>query len=109
MAEKMTMNDQGWYEVAEGPGLLQGDLLIGCPAVVPESPIQWPVSPPTQPEIRVRFFDMIVMTQSCDLANDKNPEVLLTLVASWPDVVQLESEKGNPSVKGSKFRKALVE
>lgn len=103
------MNDQGWYETTEGPTLLQGDLLLKCPAVVPESPLRWPLPPAPQPDVRIRFFNMVVMTQSCDLANNKNTEVLLAQVASWADVVRLESEAGNEAVKGSKFRKLLVE
>jgi hypothetical protein len=49
------------------------------------------------------------LTQSCDLENDKVQDVLLARVLAWTDVVRTEVETGNEAVRGSKFRKLLVE
>jgi hypothetical protein len=55
------MNDYPWYGLATGGDLRQGDLLFGCPFDrVDES---------GQP--RRRDYDVVVVSQSCDLTNGK--------------------------------------
>lgn len=103
------MNDTDWFEVIEGPIVLQGDVLFRCPIFQPEKEIHWPPTVDNQQGFRVRTLDLVVMTQSCDLENDKVQEVLLARLIAWPDVVRNEAVKGNQAIKGSKFRKTLVE
>ena len=103
------MNDMDWYEVTEGAGILQGDILFRCPVFQPDKALQWPLALDNQQGFRVKALDLVVMTQSCDLENDKVQEVLLARLVSWADVVRGELAKGNQSVKASKFRKILVE
>ncbi len=104
------MNDQGWYELTEGPVILQGDILRRTPITAPETPSQWPLPGAAQSvEVRVRYYDLVVMSQSCDLANEKAGEVLLAQLIPWPEVVRTELERGNSWIKSSKFRKSLVE
>jgi hypothetical protein len=64
-----------WYELVDGITLEQGDLLLNCPNIVLPADLAVPVPP----EIKGRIdqFDVIVMTQSCDLVHDKTTEVLL--------------------------------
>jgi hypothetical protein len=71
------MPDADWYEVVNEPALLQGDVLLRCPVFLAAGPLQWPASPDVEVRIRARVFDLVVMTQSCDLANAKVEEVLL--------------------------------
>ena len=103
------MNDKDWFEVVDGAAILQGDVLFRCPVFQPDIIIQWPPTSDNQQGFRVRALDLVVMTQSCDLENDKVQEVLLARLVAWPDVVRNEIAKGNEAIKGSKFRKALVE
>jgi hypothetical protein len=57
-----------WYaEVADGT-LSQGDILTECPAGY--LPVDWDPGGQSQ-EFRVDIFDLIVLTQACDLAHDK--------------------------------------
>lgn len=103
------MNDTDWFEVVEGQNILQGDILLCCPVFQPDKTVQWPLAVNNQQEIRVQALDLVVMTQSCDLENDKVQEVLLARLVSWANLVRDEAGKGNSIVKGSKFRKALIE
>ncbi|MGH7169388.1 MAG: hypothetical protein ACRELF_20105 [Gemmataceae bacterium] len=98
-----------WFEVIEGPGILQADVLPRCPVFQPDKEFQWPLAVDNQQGFRVKALDLIMMTQSCDLENDKVQEVLLARLIPWAVVVRDEVAKGNHVVKGSKFRKLLVE
>lgn len=65
-----------WYEVVEGADLEQGDLLLRCPVVMPAPDLAFPFPKDPIPAI-VNTFDVVVMTQSCDLVNEKVTEVIL--------------------------------
>lgn len=69
-----------WYEVVEGGTLEQGDILFKCPVFVPDE-IDLPYV--KEQEVAGEFyeFDVIVMTQSCDLENKKIADVVLC--AHW--------------------------
>ena len=65
-----------WYEVVEGTGLEQGDLLTACPVIVPVVGLAFSSQSNTISG-DILTFDVIVMTQSCDLVNDKVTDVIL--------------------------------
>jgi len=109
------MNDADWYEVTEGSALLQGDILKRCPVFIVSG---WygvtdtgarPVSPSRQVDIDSSALDLVVMTQSCDLANDKVEDVLLARMIAWSDAVLAEVQRGNTIFQSSKFRRHLIE
>lgn len=50
-----------WYGLADGDQLQQGDLLMACPLVRPTA----------TNEFQRHWADVVVMSQSCDLSNDK--------------------------------------
>jgi hypothetical protein len=64
-----------WYEIIKNGdlGLQQGDLIPGCPLVVPPPTIQLDI--PIQVELHL--IDSIVLSQSCDLENEKINFVLV--------------------------------
>lgn len=97
------------FALAEGAVILQGDILFRCPVFQPDKELRWPLALDNPQGFRVQSLDLVVMTQSCDLENDKVQEVLLARLISWAVVVRGEVEKGNHAVKASKFRKVLVE
>jgi len=72
-------------------------------------PLQWPLPPATEIGVRAYLIDLVVMTQSCDLQNEKLDDVLLARILSWPELVKRALEKGNDFVRGSKFRKLLID
>lgn len=66
-----------WYEIVDSSeDVLQGDFIKECPVVVP------PLEITDEAEVRVMEYDVIVMSQSCDLVHKKLDLVLLCPI--WP-------------------------
>ncbi len=65
-----------WYDLVDGSELAQGDLVPECPVVVPASQIS------DETRARVVYYDIVIMSQSCDLAHGKIDLVLVCPV--WP-------------------------
>lgn len=68
-----------WYElcsVGEGetPAILQGDLISACPLLVPNEKLQLEGDPV---EINVTEYDIVILTQSCDLVQRNVTNVLV--------------------------------
>jgi hypothetical protein len=67
--------DYPWYEAVDGDSILQGDFLPKCPILIPESEIP-------KDEVggkmkgKLLEYDVIVMSQSCDL-EQKNIDLVL--------------------------------
>jgi hypothetical protein len=73
--------DFPWYNLVQSGGELeQGDLLFGCPVVSPAPEMVFPIPQGTIPAVS-DILDVVVMSQSCDLVNDKIADVLLC--AHW--------------------------
>ena len=71
------MTDQyPWYEIVQGDEIEQGDLLKACPVLVPIPELSLP-SPDETIVADQETFDVVIMTQSCDLVNDKTKEIIL--------------------------------
>src|SRR5437667_9041057 len=65
-----------WYEVTEGEELEQGDILIQCPVLSPLFDSSDPRSAvPLAADVLT--YDLILMTQSCDIVNDKITDLIL--------------------------------
>jgi|SRR5215216_3008595 len=65
-----------WYEVVEGDRLEQGDMLKACPVIAPVPDLPFPISEDDDVPGDLLFFDVVVMTQSCDLKNEKLDDVI---------------------------------
>jgi len=65
-----------WYETVDGSELQQGDLLPRCPIVVPSPDLGFPLRE-GDVTADIVTFDVVVMSQSCDLANDKVRDVIV--------------------------------
>lgn len=83
-----------WWTQVQGPDLAQGDWLPDC--VVPEMPADFQPPPPGGPTTRYEFTgrvdDLIVITQSCDLEQNK-----VSFVALCPIYGLTRFEEANPS------------
>jgi hypothetical protein len=79
-----------WYEVVEGDELEQGDIFEQCPTFTIASPFSY--EDYRAPDFDVKFknweYDVIVMTQSCDLTKD-HPKVEEVLLCALWDLEQL--------------------
>jgi hypothetical protein len=88
-----------WFEVVDGSDdLLQGDFIKGCPIMIPPSEM----SKDEVIEVRAVEYDVVVMSQSCDLEQRKLDLVLVCPI--WP---LSELEKINPYYRSSKGKESL--
>ena len=86
-----------WYQLVDGDQLEQGDILEGYPVFSPAAdlPHNFDEGENQEPDFDYAHMDLVVMTQSCDLAQEKAPEVLLCPV--WKRSDYNEGEFTNPS------------
>jgi hypothetical protein len=101
-----------WYEVVEGDHLEQGDLLRACPVLVPVSILPFPLADHSI-TADLRTFDVVVMTQSCDLANDKTEDIILCPHWDLIDASRMDVSLARRSVqldilKGRIYRYAML-
>ncbi|HEX9734538.1 MAG TPA: hypothetical protein VGG06_21410 [Thermoanaerobaculia bacterium] len=68
--------DYPWYEVVQGDGLEQGDILMACPVITPAPSLTFPLPDDYLP-VDIVDYDVVVMTQSCDLVNEKVTDVIV--------------------------------
>ena len=79
----------------EGEGLAQGDLLTGCPVLIPPTALTATAGALTIP---VQTGNVVVVTQSCDLEQGKAPFPLLALVHTIGDLAAADPRFGKASV-----------
>jgi len=92
------MKDYAWYEIVEGRELYQGDILTSCPLILPPLAIE----DGTKVDVDVIEYDVIVMSQSCDLIQNK-----LKLVLVCPIWALSKFEDKNPNYKNPKMKESL--
>jgi hypothetical protein len=102
------MSDFSWYDIIAEEALVQGDLLLACPVVTVSDPWSFPVQAKDRSYV-VAEVTCIVMTQSCDLQNQKTDLALLAQVSNWQTAASIEYRAGNTAVKSRDFRKKLIE
>jgi hypothetical protein len=70
-----------WYQIGKMKGLEQGDLLPNCPVLHLPNNLKPILEANESDEIEIipeiKTIDLIIMTQSCDLENNKVEEILL--------------------------------
>jgi hypothetical protein len=87
-----------WYEIVDGSeDLSQGDFIKECPIATPPSDISG-----EEAEVRIKNYDVVVMSQSCDLVQDKIDLVLVCPV--WP---LTEFGEKNTYYRGTEGKEAL--
>src|SRR4051794_35153829 len=101
------MDATDWYETTQGGSLLQGDLLLNCPVFTLDADLPFPLPDPFEPVLLGRVFNLIVLTHSCDLTNDKICEILCAQVVEWQAAVRTGAAS-NPTIRSKDFRRALV-
>jgi hypothetical protein len=73
-----------WYEITSGQTLRQCDILLGCPVLKIAGRMQPPIPQSGTLPIQIERYDSIILTQSCDLENEKVEDILLAQVITWP-------------------------
>jgi hypothetical protein len=74
------------------------DLLETCPVLVPTSQLPFPLAGETI-AANIQRFDVVVMTQSCDLANEKVTDVILCPHWDLSDAARIEGPLGRRDVQ----------
>jgi hypothetical protein len=82
-----------WYESVEGSDLAQGDLLVRCPVLIPAPTLDFPLPEDDIPADIVEL-DVIVMTQACDLAQQKLKDVVLCPHWNTEDAIRHDPKLG---------------
>jgi hypothetical protein len=91
------MENYPWYKLVNNhEKLMQGDFIINCPIIVPPSEIT------DSPEVEIIEYDVIIMSQSCDLVQEK-----LELVLVCPVFSLSEFEKKSDFFRSTKGKEAL--
>jgi hypothetical protein len=106
----LTTIDYPWYEIVEGDSLEQGDILRACPVVIPTP--EYPVMADNV-IVDLQIFDIIIMTQSCDLENDKVRDLIVCphwdLNQAGQRDASLASKKAwKEIIKGHQYRYAML-
>lgn len=94
------MAEYPWYEhISKGnDGLLQGDMIRECPIIEPSSKIEL-----GSVQANIRSFDVVILSQSCDLENKKVQLVLVSPIWS------LSVIKDDPQFKTPKEYTRFIE
>lgn len=88
-----------------GADLEQGDVFLGCPVYRVESPLNGGAS--GELEVIEERHDVVILTQTCDLINDKVEDVLVAAVLSYDEICRA-SGPAQGHVRSTAFRKAAV-
>ena len=92
-----------WYKVVAGDQLLQGDMIYQCPVIVPTGEIPEENGEDEYIlEAVVSIYDVVIMSQSCDLEQEK-----LDLVLVCPHWSFEEFATGNDYFKSSRGKADL--
>src|SRR5262249_32119357 len=97
-----------WYEVTQGSGLLQGDLLQDCPIPRGRGLEHWPLLAGQLLDVDIDQEEVVIVSQSCDLANEKIQDVVLAQVLDWSVACRELIRQGNTFARSRNFRRALV-
>jgi hypothetical protein len=104
--------DYHWYQIVKGPDYTQGDIFRDCPIPVP-SPDQAFFEAVTardrEPQARVgiKVGNVVVLTQACDIAQNKVDSIVLCPVFSLKQAAEqraeLGTEKGQEKLRSGNY------
>lgn len=94
MMEQPLVKVEPFWSAITGPRLAQGDLLTRCSVAIVSANVEQVLQSGAQLDFRIELGDLVVMTQSCDLENNKAP-----LVACCPIHTLQRFEEFSPKFK----------
>lgn len=104
----MPLNSDHWYDVVTGSSLMQGDLLCQCPVAHVPGIRTATEDNQSNFEIQIRKIDLIVLSQSCDIQENKVDNIVTAHVTSYDDLHASADRANRPEIKSKNFRKQLV-
>jgi hypothetical protein len=100
--------ESGWYEIVESATLRQGDLLTKCPVPIVTGLDTKAPSANDNLIVDVELRSVLVISQSCDLENNKISNVLVASVMDWASAEPEMVAAGNTLAKGKQYRQSLI-
>ncbi len=95
--------DYPWYEFVDGTiEIQQGERIENCPIVIPPTNIS-----EEDIEVEIREYNVVVLSQSCDLENDKIDIVLVAPYWTFSEIEKIKPEYTSKRNK-NKFREGLI-
>lgn len=92
-----------WYETVDGDeDLLQGDFVQECPIVIPDPSV--PLEPSREVPMRILNYNVVVMSQSCDIVQRKIDLILVCPI--WP-LGEFANRSENGFFKSTKGKEEL--
>lgn len=92
-----------WYQIlTEEPEIQQGDFISECPIAMPPAGLK----PGDEIEMEIQFMNVIVLSQSCDLANK---EVEIVLVCPYSKATNYLEQLPDEQTKTPKARRKILE
>jgi hypothetical protein len=94
-----------WYEIVSGSELQQGDFLDDCPIIVPPEKFVVPegTGRVENVKVNVQTYDVLIMSQSCDLVQEKIDLVLVCPHWSLSEIEQanqfFRSDRGKEEIR----------
>jgi hypothetical protein len=93
-----------WYSVVSGPEILQGDVIYDCPIIMPTGEMpEHAIGTEYTLAAEIRTYDVVIMSQSCDLEQQKLDLVLVCPHWSLKEFMDkddyLKSSKGRTDLK----------
>jgi len=86
------VSDYPWYQITEDLDLLQGDMIRNCPILVPP-PDLGPEVGAAPMDVTFQTYNVVVMSQSCDLVQGK-----VSLVLVCPHWTVTDFKEQNPDL-----------
>lgn len=91
-----------WYEeINNSNEITQGDILLGCPVAIMDKNFDLKKG---QVDAEIKLIDGIILTQACDLKNNKVNSVLICPIISKANYEEQQKQKG---LGEAKIRNAL--
>jgi hypothetical protein len=100
----MDLSDYKWYQVISSSGeITQGDILPSCPVPSPKENVYRAIIQEKEQEgenLDIVVIDAIILTQACDIANDKVNSIVLCPI--WPLKILCECNDYYKKTEGKK-------
>lgn len=97
--------DYPWYEIVEGQDLEQGDLLSSVPILLPDPELSFPLQ--ENATVVRATFDVVVMTQSCDLLNQKLADIVVCPHWDLKDISDPTKKMSDPALASKNAREEI--
>ena len=96
----MSSGTYPWYDSPTGREITQGDIFFDCPIPVPVSvDTAGEATAGSQTEIEIKRYDVVVMSQACDIEQGKVDDIILCPLSKLDEIAQPNNAKGREELR----------